>query len=571
MLSTQTSPKITNSVLTPNRKISQNFYQSDRILQHFIQKNTSEKGLSYMLPKYHELGKAAATIMDELSMLADHKGPELIKRNAYGETINEIRFHPAYWQLMDIAARSEIFHIKWQPKLRQQFQSELHRLSFVQHQLFSMGEMGIGCPMAMTDGVALLIDKYGDAADKARLLPGLGAKEGAKLLTGAMFLTEKAGGSDVGRNLVTATQVSGDRYHLNGEKWFCSNVNADVIFVLARTNPDISGTRGLSIFLVEKCLADGSRNPMDIVRIKDKLGVRSMASGECMLQNTVGKLYGKEGQGMKIMLDMIALMRVYNSVSAIAGERRALVEAWQHLKYRTVFGKNALEHALIRDKFHELCAKYIADFYLTWHTVHTLDKADNGKPEAQALVRLLTPMAKYQTGINTVYVTRECMELMGGMGYIEDTVMPKLFRDVLVLPIWEGAGNVMILDMLRASGKSPDSLPLLLKKINETASQHPAFTDMLLTESQSLHFLFKKMVTATRDQAESTAKPLFNRLIRLYQITLLLHYRDSESEAWIDPALEYLVRALKKETLELRTPLSIEKVEDLMAWKIDCL
>ena len=118
--------------------------------------------------------------MDELSMLADHQSPTLVKRNPYGETINEIRFHPAYWQLMDIAARSEIFHIKWQPELRAQFQSELHRLSFVQHQLFSMGEMGIGCPMAMTDGVALLIDKYGDADGQSPPFARAGRKRRGK-------------------------------------------------------------------------------------------------------------------------------------------------------------------------------------------------------------------------------------------------------------------------------------------------------------------------------------------------------------------------------------------------------
>lgn len=570
---TQTAQKtlITNQVLQQQQK-STNFYKSDLILQDYLQRHLSKKAQVYLANKLHQIGKQAATIMDELSMDADHQSPKLIKRTPYGETLDEIKFHPAYWQLLDIAAQTEMFYLKWTPHLRQQFEHESHSMSFALSQLFAMGEMGQYCPIAMTDGVARLIDLYGDEDDKARLIPKLGAKKGADLFTGAMFLTEKSGGSDVGRNMVSATSIDGRTYHLNGEKWFCSNVNAEVIFVLARTNPHISGTKGLSIFLVEKYLPDGRRNPMEIVRIKDKLGVRSMASGECLLKNTVGKLYGEEGQGMKIMLDMIHLMRVYNSIASVAGERRALVEAYQHLTYRTTFGKNALEHALVRDKFYELCSLYSADFYLTWRSSQALERADIGDEREQEIARLITPMAKYWTGKNVVYIVRECMELMGGMGYIEDLVMPKLFRDILVLPIWEGAGNIMILDMLRAAYKSPKSVEYLLEDIGKTASQcaDSNLSMWLLDEIQQLGKLMAQFFTLSQTECECTAKSVFHRLIPIYQLTLLLNNRTEQNKGWMQPTIDYLVAELKgeRQRIGVKSVPSKSEINAMMGWRL---
>ncbi|MDZ7715072.1 MAG: acyl-CoA dehydrogenase family protein [Balneolaceae bacterium] len=195
-----------------------------------------------------------------------------------------------------------------------------------------MSELGVYCPLCMTDGAAHLVDRYAPEEVKKRLLPRLSAKEGDDLYTGAMFLTEKSGGSDVGRNLCTAQHIEGDKYKLNGEKWFCSNVNAEVILALARTDDIEEGTRGLSLFLVENNLPDGTRNPMNIIRLKDKLGVRSMATGEVELKDTIGIRLGEENNGFKLMAEMINISRLYNSVAAMSGTRRAIIEAWKYLE-----------------------------------------------------------------------------------------------------------------------------------------------------------------------------------------------------------------------------------------------
>jgi alkylation response protein AidB-like acyl-CoA dehydrogenase len=224
--------------------------------------------------------------------------------------------------------------------------------------------------------------------------------------------------------------------------------------VLARTGPVGEGIRGLSIFLVEKYLPDGSRNPIDIIRLKDNLGVRSMATGEVRLENTIGKRLGQEGEGLKIMARMINISRNYNSVAALAGNRRAVIEAWQYLNHRTTFGKRTVKHALVREKFHELGSQYLANYVLVWRGLQAMDAAETGNEEEQHLLRMITPMAKWWSAEQAVYSVRECMELMGGNGYIEDFMMPKLLRDVNVLPIWEGSGNIIVLDMVRAARKS---------------------------------------------------------------------------------------------------------------------
>lgn len=554
-----------NKVLTDDYYVSNNFFESDLILRSYLEKYVPQNAYMYMKESLVELGGKAATNMDELSKKADQNPPHLKKRNKFGITIDEIEFHPTYWELMDIAAESEMFYLKYHPAQAEEFSEVRHQLGFAAGQLYGMSELGQYCPHCMTDGAAFLIEKYGSKEDKERLLPRLGARDGNKLYTGAMFLTEKSGGSDVGANLSEAVQVEGDRYRINGEKWFCSNVNADVMMVLARTGPVEVGTRGLSIFLVEKNLPDGSQNPMDIIRLKDKLGVRSMATGEVQLNDTIGKRLGAEGQGFKIMAQMINISRNYNSVAALAGSRRAIIEAWQYLNHRVTFGKRAIKHALIREKFYELGAQYLADFLLVWRGLRAMDAAEEGDEKEQHLLRMITPMAKWWSAEQAVYAVRECMELMGGNGYIEDFVMPKLLRDINVLPIWEGSGNIIVLDMLRAARKS-QGLSLIFGIIDETATKsekYGKFFGEKLSEIKSIWNSIEDM--EDQDQIEATAKPLFKQLIILFQMSLLIKERSSGSSDRFEIALQYLATTFDR-SLDVRTPLELKQIKNLIGW-----
>ncbi|MEH0155497.1 acyl-CoA dehydrogenase family protein [Limibacter armeniacum] len=554
-----------NKVLQDGALVSHNFFKSDVLLQHFLNREVSDKGKAYMKEKWDRIGVLAAVQMDKLSLQADKNPPELTKRDWYGNTIDEISFHPAYWELMGYAVDAEMFRVKWEPSLREKFAAETHKMGFGSYFLYTMGEGGIPCPLCMTDGVARIIDRYADEATKQRLLPRIYTDNPDNLATGAMFLTEKAGGSDVGANLVKATKVEGDQYILNGEKWFCSNANAEIILALARTDERVKGTGGLSIFLVERTLKDGTKNPIEVIRLKDKLGVRSMASAECVMTNTVGTLLGEEGQGFKIMAEMVNLSRVYNAVASTSMFRRALIEAYQFMSYRQTFGKNVMEHALVRKKLEEVTAHYISDFYLTWHAINMLDKADSGDKKAGELIRFLTPMIKKRTAQSCVYYIRECMEMMGGMGYIEDGVMPKIMRDAMVLPIWEGAGNIMALDMMRAALKS-EGLSVMLHQISEVFDNNQ-YQEGLRALNKLVSQL-KEVQSISSEEQECAYYALFEHLTDLYIISLLYSYSDDESFEWVSPTLDFWKRkTLQTDVISYR-PKSKESLEKMIGWEI---
>lgn len=556
---------IKNQVVENEYHSSQNFYKSDLILQDYLKRKVSKKGMDYMTAKFNKTGEAAAKQMDALSLDADKNGPQLVKRNFFGEDIDEVKFHPSYQELMKIAMDSEMFKVKWEPKLRENFQQERHSLGFASGYLYAMSELGQYCPLCMTDGVARLIDLHCTEEDKKRLLPHIYTTDLEEFFTGAMFLTEKSGGSDVGRNLVKAEKQMDDTYFLSGEKWFCSNVNAELIFALARTDESKEGTRGLSIFLIEKHLADGKKNKLPIVRLKDKLGVRSMASAECVLDGTVGKLIGDEFNGFKIMTDMINLSRLYNSIAALSGARRALVEAYNFNLFRKSFGKTAIEHTLIKDKLFELGSLNVANFYLTWRAIEALDKADNGNEDEKHLGRLLTPMVKKWSAEKAVYITRESMELMGGIGYIEDGVLPKIMRDIMVLPIWEGAGNIMTLDMLRASFKT-DGLKVIMKEIQKSLGKISEYDDTILEHLKELESKTKTLFKMEQDELELHAKYFFEKLTTLFQLSLILNNWENSNEDWMKPTAEFLKLNLEnKESLYVR---DVESIKNLIGWEI---
>lgn len=572
MENTEKKQSVKNQVVENEYRSSQNFFKSDLILQDYLKRKLSSKGLDYMSAVLNKTGEAAAKQMDTLSLDADKNGPQLVKRNFFGEDIDEIKFHPSYQELMKIAIDSEMFKVKWDPNLKNEFKLERHSLGFASGYLYAMSELGQYCPLCMTDGVARLIDLHCREEDKKRLLPHIYTTELEDFFTGAMFLTEKSGGSDVGRNLVRAEKQVDDTYLLSGEKWFCSNVNAELIFALARTDESKEGTRGLSIFLIEKHLPDGSKNKLPIVRLKDKLGVRSMASAECVLNGTIGKLIGDEFNGFKIMTDMINLSRLYNSIAALSGARRALVEAYNFNLFRKSFGKTAIEHSLIKEKLFELGSLNVANFYLTWRAIEALDKADNGDESASRqtenekhLGRLLTPMAKKWSAEKAVYITRESMELMGGIGYIEDGVLPKIMRDIMVLPIWEGAGNIMTLDMLRACFKS-DGLKVMMQEIKTSLGKKSDYDNTILEKLKHLESKMQSLFKMEQEELELHAKYFFENLTTLFQLSLILNNWKESNDAWMKPTAEFLKLSLeKKESPKIR---DIESIKGLMGWEL---
>ncbi|RMH41984.1 MAG: DNA alkylation response protein [Deltaproteobacteria bacterium] len=440
-------------VLARPRAQSPNFYRQDPVLRRLLPTLVSQPAHDWLAPQLDRMGAAAASAhVNRLSDVADKQSPVLRRYDPLGNRIDAIDYHPAYRELEELAYGSGMIACKYDPELRARFPGDLQVAGFALTFLFAQTECGLSCPVCMTDGVARLIELFGDDAQKRTYIPRLAARDRDALVRGAMFLTEKQGGSDVGANATRAVR-DGDRFRLYGEKWFCSNVDAEAILILARPDGAPGGTRGLGLFLMLRDLPDGTRNGYRIERLKDKLGVRSMPTGEVVIDGAVAEQVGALDRGFKQMAEMLNLSRLYNAFCSVSIVRRAAFEATDYLRARDTFGKPAIGHPLVRENLADLHAEEIAAKHAVFHLADQLDRADTGSERDAHLVRMLTPMVKYTTAKLAVWAASEGIELVGGNGYIEDSVMPRLLRDAQVLPVWEGTTNILVLDTLRAASK----------------------------------------------------------------------------------------------------------------------
>ncbi|HVR38326.1 MAG TPA: acyl-CoA dehydrogenase family protein [Thermoanaerobaculia bacterium] len=352
----------------------------------------------------------------------------------------------------------------------------------------------------MTDGVARVLTRHGTHEQVMRVVPHLTSTDPATLWTGGMFLTERAGGSDVGANETIARKASDGTWRLDGHKWFCSNVDAQAVLVTARVEG--AGTKGLRTFLLLTRDNPGVR----IERLKDKFGTRSMATGEVTLTDAVAEEVG----GFAAMTDMLNLSRIYNAVASVAAIGRAVYEARHYIERRYAFGRPVIEWPLAQETFFDLEAEHIGALLLTFEAVELLARADAGDADAAKLLRLLTPIVKAVTGKLAVPCVSEAMELIGGNGYIEESPLPRLLRDAQVLPIWEGTTNILVLDALRVAQKEA-TYELIFAR---TRTQFPRETDALANAFASLD--------------ERDARGWVDRLARLFELTLLLDAEHGE-------------------------------------------
>jgi alkylation response protein AidB-like acyl-CoA dehydrogenase len=398
-------------------------------------------------PTFAAVGAAAADVVDRLGQEADRTPPALRPRDPQGRRTDDVVYHPAYRELEDLAYRKfRLVGVKYDPEARQK--KIAHRLGFTRTLLFGMGEAGVLCPVCMTDGVARVLEQSGDAALAKEHIRRLTFGPGEPRCTGAMFLTEKAGGSDVGAS-ETVARPSARGWELTGEKWFCSNVDAERILALARPEGAAAGTAGLGLFLLERPLQDA--RTFRIERLKPKLGTRSMPTGEVTLEGAPAVLVGAVDAGFKQMANMLNLSRLYNAVVSCGAIGRGWLEARSYAQSRVAFGKKVYDHALARDVIDGLEAEYAGALALVLDAVTAIDLADGGDQEAQRRLRALTPLAKLFTGKLAVAASSEALEGLGGNGYIEDWSMGRLLRDAQVLPIWEGTTNVLALDLVRVA------------------------------------------------------------------------------------------------------------------------
>lgn len=473
-----------NSAIAPDTT-GLNFYIADGSLAALLDIYVAPDLRRHIEPHLVELGRQAGGRLDECARLADRHTPILHQRNRYGDDVQSIEYHPAYRELEAAGFGQFGIHamshrggiLDWPDRYSA---AAKHAFTY----LFNQAEFGMGCPLNVTDGAAMLLDRYGSDALKAKYLPGLTTTDMATLTQGAQFMTEKEGGSDVGQLTSRAVQ-EGDHWRLYGDKWFCSNADGAIAMLLARPEGAPTGTRGVGLFLMPRFLDDGTLNSYRIVRLKDKLGTRSMASGEIKLEGAIAYAVGRIDRGFLQMAEMVNWSRLSNGVKSTALMRRALHDATTVARGRSVFGKLIIDHPLARRQLMKIMLPTEQALSLCFATADALERAEqNGSQEAAALVRILTPVLKYRSTRDARKVTGDALEMRGGIGYVEDFATPRLLRDAHLGSIWEGTGNIVALDAIRRAvqrhGAEAALGADLVAKVKDTADLPPAYRGHLL-------------------------------------------------------------------------------------------
>lgn len=430
-----------------------NFFDADPNLASVLALRAGQDDAERALPLLREIGEVAGGELDELAAIADRNPPVLVAYDREGHRIDEVVYHPSYRRMQELGfSRFGFAAMSHRPGVLGWPGTVPHVVKYALSYVFVQAEFGLFCPISMTDSAARVLRFFGPDELRRRYLPGLTSTSMDSLMQSAQLITERTGGSDVGASECEARLVNG-QWELWGEKWFCSNAGADIHLVLARPTGAAPGTRGLGLFLVPKVLPDGRRNRYVIRRLKEKLGSRSMPTGEYEFHGALGYVVGELDRGFAQMAEMINVSRLSNGMRAAALMRRALLEAAVHTRGRSAFGRPLAELPLVREQLFELVLDADSALAFVLYAAAALDKADNGSEFARQVVRIATPLIKYAVCRRARSSAGLSMNLRGGNGYIEEWPNARILRDAYLGSIWEGAENVVALDVARAAQK----------------------------------------------------------------------------------------------------------------------
>ncbi|WP_048304832.1 acyl-CoA dehydrogenase family protein [Pseudomonas aeruginosa] len=436
-----------------------NLYTCDPALERLLEVYLPPALLAEWRPLLERLGARAGGELDVLALAADKNPPVLAPRTRRGEDLQSIRKHPDYVALEQVAyAELGLASMSHRPD------GPPPLVKYALTHLFVQAEFGLCCPVSMTDSLTRTLRRFGAPELVERYLPSLASRDFDELFQGAMFMTEQAAGSDVARTRTVAREEGGE-WKLYGDKWFCSNPDADLAMVLARPEGAPEGMKGVTLFLLPKVREDGTRNAYRIVRLKDKLGNWSNASSEIEYRGALAWMVGEEGRGVPTIIEMVAMTRFDCMIGSSALMRQALTQAAHHCAYRKVGGRVLAEQPLMQNVLADLALESEAALALTLRMGHALDRAHDEQEEKFA--RLVTAVGKYWICKRAPAMINEASECMGGAGYVEETILPRLYREAPVNSIWEGSGNVQCLDVLRALSKEPGVLDALFAELGD--------------------------------------------------------------------------------------------------------
>jgi putative acyl-CoA dehydrogenase len=464
------------------------------------------------------LGKAETLRLGER---ANRTPPELHSFDRFGHRIDEVEFHPAWHELMRLGIARGTHALPWSSS-----RSGAHAARAVLLMLKHQVDEGTSCPITMTCAAIPALRRQPELAQEweSRILSSeydprfVPAAEKRGALFG-MAMTERQGGSDVRLNTTRARAVGsggpGGEYAISGQKWFCSAPMSDAFLVLAQA------PGGLSCYLLPRWKHDGSRNGFHILRLKDKLGNRSNASCEVEFADASARLIGEEGRGVAVIMEMVRHTRLDCALASAASLRRAVAEATHHAQYRFAFGRRLIEQPLMKNVLADLCLESEAATAMALRLARGFDEAPDSD-ERRKWVRIATALGKYWITKRAIAATAEALECIGGNGYVEESPMPRLYRDAPLNSLWEGAGNVQCLDVLRALNRDADAIAVVLAELQRAKGGCRHFDAYLERIEWELR---------DRDQLETRARQVVERLALVMQAALLIQHGPSEVAA----------------------------------------
>ncbi len=491
-----------------------NAFEADRVLVEALER----EGGGWAADRARRLGEVCGRAdVIELGRLANENPPRLRTHDRFGNRIDEVEFHPAWHELMELGVGEGLHALPWREP-----QPGAHVARGALFMLLSQVEAGVGCPISMTYSAIPALRKQPDLAaewePRLRSLDYDGDLRPAPDKPGAlcgMAMTEKQGGSDVRANTTTAAPLNGGgggaEYEITGHKWFCSAPMCDVFLVLAQAEG------GLSCFLLPRFTPDGERNRFFIQRLKDKLGNRSNASSEVEFRSAWARMVGEEGRGVPTIIEMVNHTRLDCVIGCATGLRWGTAAAINHTEGRSAFGKLLVEQPLMQNVLADLAVESEAATIAGLRLARAYDESIGGDEAATRFKRLANAVLKYWVCKRAPTHAVECLECFGGNGYVEESGMPRLYRESPLASIWEGSANVQCLDVLRAMVRSPESVEAFFGEIAEARGVEPrldSYVDDLRDELTDL------------DGIESRARRVVERMALALQGSLLVRHGD---------------------------------------------
>ena len=449
---------------------------------------------------------------------ANERKPELRTHDRYGHRIDAVEFDSSWHELMRVGVGNGLHASPWREP-----GPGAHVARAAKFNLLMQAESGVGCPISMTYSAIPALRKQPELAAEwePRFLSldyderSLPAERKSGALCG-MAMTEKQGGSDVRANTTVATPLNGGgpgaEYELVGHKWFCSAPMCDAFLVLAQTDA------GVSCFLMPRWTPDGERNGFQIQRLKDKLGNRSNASSELEFRGAWARLVGEEGRGVPTIIEMVNHTRLDCVIGAATGMRAGLVQAIHHAEHRAAFGRELVEQPLMRNVLADLCVESEAATVSAMRLARAYDEVAAGDEGAGEFRRLANAVLKYWLCKRAPWHAVECLECLGGNGYVEESGLPRLYREAPLASIWEGSGNVQCLDVLRGMVKSPAAVDAFFAEVLEGAGAEPRLDAYVAA--------LREEIPGDVETIELRARRIVEQMALALQASLLVHYGD---------------------------------------------